>query len=145
MSHVCIKKATVPSPQITDPSHFSAKLVKSWNDVCLKNYTTTLTHNLLTPFQSGFVPGNSTTLQLIHTYHTFCEAVDSGKEVRVVFCDICKVLDRVWHRGLLHKLSQMGWCESILKWFSSYLTERRQRVVINGQASQWTFVKAGVP
>ena len=41
----CIhKKTTVPSPQITDPSHFSAKLAKSWNDVCIKNYTTSLTH-----------------------------------------------------------------------------------------------------
>ncbi|MCG7867795.1 MAG: reverse transcriptase family protein, partial [Candidatus Thiodiazotropha taylori] len=109
----------------------------------LYNYINT--HNLLTPFQSGFVPGDSTTFQLIHTYHTFCEAVDSGKEVRVVFCDISKAFDRVWHRGLLHKLSQMGCSESILKWFSSYLTDRRQRVVINGQASQWTFVKAGVP
>ena len=109
----------------------------------LYNYINT--HNLLTPFQSGFVPGDSTTLQLIHTYHTFCEAVDSGKEVRVVFCDISKAFDRVWHRGLLYKLSHMGCSESILKWFSSYLTDRRQRVVINGQASQWTFVKAGVP
>ena len=109
----------------------------------LYNYINT--HNLLTPFQSGFVPGDSTTLQLIHTYHTFCEAVDSGKEVRVVFCDISKAFDRVWHRGLLYKLSHMGCSESILKWFSSFLTDRRQRVVINGQASQWTFVKAGVP
>ena len=39
----------------------------------------------------------------------------------------------------------MGSSESILKWFSSYLTDRRQRIVINGQTSQWTFVKAGVP
>ena len=108
----------------------------------LYNYINT--HNLLTPFQSGFVPGDSTTLQLIHTYHTFCEAVDSGKEVRVVFCDISKAFDRVWHRGLLYKLSHMGCSERILKWFSSYLTDRRQRFVIDGQASRWTFVKAGV-
>ena len=47
-------------------------------------------HNLLTPLQSGFIPGDSTTFQLLHTYHMFCEAVDSGKEVRVVFCDISK-------------------------------------------------------
>ena len=39
----------------------------------------------------------------------------------------------------------MGCSESILKWFSSYLTDRRHRVVINGQVSQWTFVKADVP
>ena len=56
-------------------------------------------HKLLTPFQSGFVPGDSTTFQLLHTCHMFCEAVDGGKEVRVVFCDISKAFDRVWHRG----------------------------------------------
>ena len=52
-------------------------------------------NNLLTPLQSGFIPGDSTTFQLAHTYDTFCEAVDSGKEVRVVFCDISKAFDRV--------------------------------------------------
>ena len=102
-------------------------------------------HRLLTPFQSGFVPGDSTTFQLLHTYHMFCEAVDSGKEVRVVFCDISKAFDRVWHRGLLHKLRDIGCSKNLLKWFSSYLTKRRQRVVLNGKASKWTYVKAGVP
>ena len=58
-------------------------------------------NNLLTPFQSGFIQGDSTTFQLLHTYHSFLEAVDSGKEVRVVFCDISKAFDRVWHRGAI--------------------------------------------
>lgn len=102
-------------------------------------------HKILTPFQSGFTPGDSTTFQLIHTYHTFCEAVDRGKEVRVVFCDISKAFDRVWHRGLLHKLAGIGCTKGILKWFSSYLSDRRQRVLLHGQASEWAFVKAGVP
>ena len=62
-------------------------------------------NNLLTPFQSGFIPGDSTTSQLLHIYHTFCEAVDNGKEVRVEFCDISKAFDRVWHKGLLYKLA----------------------------------------
>ena len=34
----------------------------------------------------------------------FIEAADSGKEVGVVFCDISKAFNRVWHKGLLHKL-----------------------------------------
>ena len=58
-------------------------------------YNYVVSHQLLTPFQSGFVQGDSTTYQLLHTYHTFCEAVDSGKEVRAVFCDISKAFDRV--------------------------------------------------
>ena len=102
-------------------------------------------HKLLTPFPSGFVPGDSTTFQLFHTYHMFCEAVDSGKEVRVVFCAISKAFDRVWHMGLIHKLRDIGCSDAIIKCFSSYLSNRRQRVVLNGQISEWTFVKAGVP
>ncbi|MCG8046087.1 MAG: reverse transcriptase family protein, partial [Candidatus Thiodiazotropha taylori] len=102
-------------------------------------------HKLLTPFQSGFIPGDSTTFQLLHTYHTFCEAVDRGKEVRVVFCDISKAFDRVCHKGLTHKLRDIGCSDEFLNWFSSYLSNRRQRVVINGLTSDWTLVQAGVP
>ena len=58
-------------------------------------YTYVTVNRILTPLQSGFVQGDSTTYQLLHTYHTFCEAVDRGKEVRAVFCDISKAFDRV--------------------------------------------------
>lgn len=108
-------------------------------------YNYAIENNILTPFQSGFIRGDSTTYQLIHTYHTFCEAVDCGKEVRVVFCDISKAFDRVWHRGLLHKLSGIGLSDRLLQWFYSYLSGRKQRVVIDGQASDWAQVQAGVP
>ena len=73
---------------------------------------------LLTPFQSGFIPGDSTTNQLLQIYHTFCEAVDNGKEFRVVFCDISKAFDRVWHKGLLYKLAAMGISDYLLRWFT---------------------------
>ena len=102
-------------------------------------------NQLLTPFQSGFVPGDSTTNQLLHTYHTFCEAVDSGKEVRAVFCDISKAFDRVWHRGLLYKLTRIGCSDEVTKWFTSYLSDRRQCVVLGGATSEWASVHAGVP
>ena len=67
----------------------------------LNNYV--INNDLITPLQSGFKHGDSTNLQLIHTYHSFCEAVDSGKEIRAVPCDVSKAFDRVWHRELLYK------------------------------------------
>ena len=51
----------------------------------------------------------------------------------------------VWHRGLLHKLRAFGCSKKITEWFASYLSNRRQRVVINSQNSEWEFIFAGVP
>ena len=58
-------------------------------------------NNVITPFKSGFVPGDSTVNQLIDIYNTFCKALNEGKEVCAIFCDISKAFDRVWHKGLL--------------------------------------------
>ena len=55
-----------------------------------------------------------------------------GKEVRAIFCDISKAFDRVWHKGLLFKLKSAGVAGSLLTWFSDYLTDRKQRVVLPG-------------
>ena len=58
-------------------------------------YNYMVTNQLFTPLHSGFREGDSTTNQLLHTYHKICEAVDKGKEIRAVFCDISKAFDRV--------------------------------------------------
>ncbi len=47
--------------------------------------------------------------------------------------------------GLLAKLSQAGINDTLLKWFTDYLYQRQQRVVVNGQSSTWNYVRAGVP
>ena len=102
-------------------------------------------HGLLSAFQSGFIPGDSTTNQLAHVYHIMCEALDKKKEVRVVFCDISKAFDRVWHEGLLYKLEAIGITGSLLLWFQSYLSNRKQKVVIGNDSSCTGQIKAGVP
>ena len=104
-----------------------------------------LANQIMTPFQSGFMPGDSTVNQLTDMYNTFCRALDEGKEVRVVFCDISKAFDRVWHRGLLAKLYHYGIIGNLHKWFENYLTDRIQRVTIPGGSSDWVSVNAGVP
>ena len=76
--------------------------------------------------------------------NTFSGALDSGKEVKVVFCDISKAFDRVWHKGLLCKLKAAGITGTFLDWFIGYLSDRKQRVVIPGATSDWNFIKAGV-
>ena len=103
------------------------------------------TNNLLTSHQSGFRPCDSTVNQLAYLYHTFCEALDKRKELRIVFCDVSKAFDKVWHDGLIYKLNKLGITGDLLKWFKDYLNSRQQRVLIRGQSSQWGFIEAGVP
>ena len=63
----------------------------------------------------------------------------------MIFLDVSKAFDKVWHKGLLYKLQCYGITGPLLEWFRSYLTDRRQRVVLEGACSDWREVKAGVP
>ena len=65
--------------------------------------------------------------------------------MRVTFCDIHKAFDRVWHAGLIHKLEGYGIKHGLLRWFKNYLYDRYQRVLLNGQYSNWGKINAGVP
>ena len=56
-----------------------------------------------------------------------------------------KAFDKVWHEGLLFKLKQNGIDGTLLALLSNYLTNRRQRVVLNGKKSDWAAVHSGVP
>ena len=102
-------------------------------------------NQLITAMQSGFRPGDSTTNQLLDIYHIICKAIDQKKNVRIVFCDISKAFDKVWHKGLLFKLSHAGIKGMLLSWLRNYLSERRQRVTIQGHFSEWAQITAGVP
>ena len=77
-------------------------------------------NNVLTSFLSGFIPGDSSVNQLL--YNVFCKALDDGLEVRSVFFHIRKAFDRVWHKGLLHKLKYTGVSGELLLWFKNYLS-----------------------
>ena len=102
-------------------------------------------NNLLTWRNSGYKQLDSTINQLVLLCHKIYQALAEGKDVCFVSLDASAAFDRVWHKGLLHKLKQFGICGTLLIWLESYLTNRRQRVVIEGNKSEWTYIKAGVP
>ena len=110
-------------------------------------YNYLLTHKLLSPYQSGFKPGDSCSNQLISMPHEILSSFDNYKslEVRGVFLDMFKAFDKVWHEGLIYKLKTFGISGNLLTLLSSFLHDRRQRVVLNGINSEWTNIKAGVP
>ena len=62
-----------------------------------------------------------------------------------IFCDIGKAFDWVWHKGLLYKLQTVGITGHLLQWFTDYLNNRKERVVLPEVFSHWTNLKAGAP
>ena len=62
-----------------------------------------------------------------------------------VFCDFSKAFDKVWHRGLLHKMKADGITGNLIDWISSYLKGRRQKVVIKNNSSAYCEISAGDP
>ena len=148
MANVCpiFKKAEEFFTRNYRPISLLSTIAKVFERVVFKHLFNFFRTNFkISLWQSGFLPGHSTVTQLIEIYDEFCKAVEKGKEIRVVFLDISKAFDRVWHAGLLNKLKGSGIKGRLLKWLQSYLTDRQQRVIINGTASPWGKILAGVP
>ena len=66
-------------------------------------------------------------------------------EVCRIFLDISKAFDKVWHDGLTFKLRQNGICGEIINISKDFLSDRKQRVILNGQCLPWASIYAGVP
>ena len=92
-----------------------------------------LENNLISSNQSGFKPGDSCINQLLSITHEIYNSFDEGLEMRSVFLDISKAFDKAWHKGLLFELSQNGISGNLLDLLSSILSDRKQRVLLNGQ------------
>ena len=104
-----------------------------------------LDNGLISANQSGFKSGYSCINQLLSITDKIYKSFDDGYEARGVFLDISKAFHKVWHDGLIFKLQENGISGNLLKVLKHCLTNKKQRVVLNGQSSSWTNVKAGVP
>ena len=62
-----------------------------------------------------------------------------------MFLDISKAFDKVLYDGLIYKFKRNNINSDLLRLIESFLSDRYQRVVLNGQTSNWKKVKAGVP
>ena len=65
-------------------------------------------NHLLTPKNSGFTEKDSALYQLSNIVDNIYRALETGKEVNMVFLDISKAFDKVWHKGLIHKFKANG-------------------------------------
>ena len=63
-----------------------------------------------------------------------------------MFLDISKVFDKVWHDGLILKVSLNGISGNLLNLLKDFLQYRKQRVLLlNGQNSSWKGITSGAP
>ena len=135
----------------SDPSNFRpvsllSNVGKLQERIVFKHIYNFLHENdILYKYQSGFLPNHSTTFQLIDIYHHICQTFDSNQYSCMVFLDVSKAFDRVWHKGLIFKLKQNGIDGDLLEWISDYLSGRKQKVIIRNTSSSLMRVEAGVP
>ena len=103
--------------------------------------------NLLNGNQSGFLPGDSCMHQLLSISHEFYKAFDANPSLKVrrVFLELSKAFDIICHDGLIYKLKCLDIRGKYYGLMHSFLNDRHQRVVPNGESSNWWKIKVGFP
>jgi hypothetical protein len=102
-------------------------------------------YNILTDKQHGFRSRRSCETQLVTTIQKIAQNLTSKGHVDVILLDFAKAFDKVPHRRLLHKLKFYGVDGTTLVWISSFLSNRKQLVLLDGVKSSEKEVLSGVP
>ena len=123
-------------PQI---SKILEKVVLEKTQVYLKE------NNLIYELQSGFRDQHSTNMCLSYLSDKILSGFDSGLLTGMILIDLQKAFDTIDHNILLKKMKIIGFSESTIKWFQSYLTERIFFVSVEKSLSNAGKLKCGVP
>jgi len=102
-------------------------------------------HLLIKESQHGFVKNRSCLTNLLVFMEEVTSYVDSGYPVDVIYLDFQKAFDKVPHKRLIQKLAAHGIDGSVIRWIENWLYGRSQRVVLNGEVSEWMDILSGVP
>ena len=102
-------------------------------------------NDIISHKQAAYLKGDSTVSQLLYIVHKIRINWAYNKITHGLFLDVSSAFDKVWHRGLLAKLSQAGIDDMFYDIISSYLNDRKQIVVVDGQKSEMLDIRAGVP
>jgi len=102
-------------------------------------------HNILNSFQHGFRSKHSCETQLIGFTQEIFDNMENGNQTDVIVLDFSKAFDKVDHKLLTYKLLTLGVNIKTVNWIQSFLTDRNQTVVVEGQKSDTVPVMSGVP
>ena len=95
--------------------------------------------------QFGFRKNSSCEQLLLAAMDSWIEQVADGKLVGALLLDLSKAFDSISHEQLLQELKNIGCSRVVIRWFSSFLEGRRQRVKIMDRISSWRQVERGSP
>ena len=101
--------------------------------------------HLLSDCQHGFRSNRSCESQLLNFTQELMRGLADGQQIDVNVMDFSKAFDRVPHQRLLKKAEHYGIRGPVLKWLKSFLMDRSQKVVIEGESSNYCRVISGVP
>jgi len=102
-------------------------------------------NNLFCIFQSGFRTKHSTTTALLCVTEDIRLAMEKRLATLLTLFDFSKAFDCVYRPLLLEKLKKLGFSAGSVAWFGSYLSQRRQRVMVDNLSSEWRETTRGVP
>ena len=102
-------------------------------------------NDLCTTQQHGFTNDRSCLTNILETLESWTEDVDKGYSVDVIFLDFRKAFDKVRRTRLLQKLSAYGIEGKVLCCIADFLSDRKMRIMVRGEYSEWVDVISGVP
>ena len=133
-------------PKNYRPVTLTSHVIKIFEKVIVKYLSNYLeNNNLFNDQQHGFRNKRSCLSQLLDHFHRIVESLNEGKDVDVVYLDFAKAFDKVDPKILLKKIFKIGIRGKLYQWIRSFLTNRKQKVCIEGTYSQVFDVKSGVP
>ena len=119
------------------------KILESFISENIQNYMEQ--YHLFNDAQHGFRRQRSCVTQLLDVMNTLTNLIDNNYNVDILYLDFSKAFDTVPHKRLLYKLNSYGIEGNLLKWIESFLTNRKQRVKVNGEYSDYAPVTSGIP
>ena len=89
-------------------------------------------NELLCDNQHGFRSGRSCLTQLLSHVDDIVKGLINGADTDAIYLDFAKAFDKVDHQLLLAKMRKLGFHEKLVKWIESFLSNRKQSVVLDG-------------
>ena len=128
------------------PVSLTSHLTKIFEKIVRKSIIQHFDENdLFNSSQHGFREGRSCLSQLLTHFDSVLTELEEGKDVDVIYIDFSKAFDKVDHTILMNKLKAVGLNGKLLAWIESFLTKRKQIVVVDGESSEAAETISGVP